>query len=269
MKNVLNKILEKKKDQIKKYKKKYPINDLIKSLKNIKNYENFNKKILLRTKEKKISIIAEIKQSSPSAGLIVKNFNYLDIANLYVANGASFLSVLTEENFFLGKLQHIKDIKKNHNIPILCKDFFIDSYQVPLAKSYGADCILIILSAVDKSLAKDLYQTAKEFNISTLIEVHTEKEAEIALSFEDSIIGINNRNLDTLEISLKTSVELSKILRSHKNPIISESGINSVENVKFIVENAKIYNFLIGESLLKSHNTADKLKEFSQISLEN
>ncbi len=267
MKNILNNILLKKKERIQEYKKNNPINNILKSLKDINNFINFQKKIKIREKERKISIIAEIKQSSPSAGMLIKNFNYLDIANLYVNNGAPFLSVLTEEDFFLGKLDYIKNIKKNHKIPILCKDFFIDTYQVPLAKSFGADCILIILSAVDKELAKDLYQTAKELDISVLIEVHSKKEAEMALSFEDSLIGINNRNLNTFEVSLNTSVEISKILTPHKNSLICESGINTPENIKFIFENAKICNFLIGESLLKSQDIGRKLKQFTQINL--
>ena len=112
-----------------------------------------------------------------------------------------------------------------------------------------------------------MYQAAKDLNISTLVEVHTENEAEIALSFEDSIIGINNRNLKTLEISLETSVKLSKILHSHKNPLICESGIHSTEDIKFIIKNAKIYNFLIGESLLKSNDIGLKLRKFSEINV--
>ena len=169
--------------------------------------------------------------------------------------------------FFLGKLDYIKDIKNNYTVPILCKDFFIDTYQVTLAKSFGADCILIILSSVDKVLAKDLYQSANDLKMSTLIEVHSESEAETALSFEDALIGINNRNLKTLDISLNTSVELSKILRPHKNPLISESGINSEKEIKFIIEKAKINNFLIGESLLKSHDIGSKLSGLTRITL--
>ena len=247
MENILREIINKKKEKILNYKKNYSTNRLLDDIKNVNNFINFKSKIKKRDLEKKISIIAEIKKASPSAGIIIKNFNPLNIAKLYVENGASFLSVLTEEDFFLGKLEHIKNIKSNYKIPILCKDFFIDTYQVALAKSFGADCILIILSAVDKILAKDIYQTAQDLNISTLIEVHSESEAETALSFEDSIIGINNRNLKTLEISLNTSVKLSKILNSHKNPLVCESGINSAENIKFIIENTEIYNFLIGE----------------------
>ena len=120
---------------------------------------------------------------------------------------------------------------------------------------------------IDKELAKDLYQAASDLDISTLIEVHSENEAEIALSFENSLIGINNRNLKTLSISLNTSVKLSKILKLHKNPLICESGIHSPEDIKFILDNAKIHNFLIGESLLKSNDIASQVREFTQINL--
>ena len=267
MENILKKIVERKKEKIIGFKKNYSINNILENIKNINNFIDFKSKIIKRGIEKKISIIAEIKKASPSAGILVQNFNPINIAKLYVENGASFLSVLTEEDFFLGKLDHIKSIKNNHQIPILCKDFFIDTYQVALAKSFGADCILIILCAIDKMLVKDLYQAANDLNISTLIEVHSEKEAEIALSFGDSIIGINNRNLKNLEISLNTSVNLSKILNSHKNPLVCESGIHSRKEIKFIIENANIYNFLIGESLLKSQDIGSKLKEFTQITL--
>ena len=267
MENVLKKIINKKKEKIKIYKRKHSESKLFEDIKNINNFDDFKGKIKKRNSEKKISIITEIKKASPSAGEIVKKFNPLNIAKIYIENGAPFLSVLTEEDFFLGKLDHIKNIKNKYKIPILCKDFFIDTYQVALAKSFGADCILIILSAVDKVLAKDLYPASNDLNISTLIEVHSEKEAEIALSFKDSLIGINNRNLKTLEVSLNTSVKLSKILNSHQNPLICESGIHSANNIKFIIDNAGIYNFLIGESLLKSQNMGSKLKRFTQISL--
>ncbi len=265
--NILEKITEKKKETLKNYKKKYSTSILLNYIKKIKNFSNFQEKILKRTSEKKISIIAEIKKASPSAGMIVKDFDHLKIAKAYVENDASFLSVLTEEDFFLGNLDFIKDIKDIYNIPILCKDFFIDTYQVPLVKSFGADCILVILSALDIKLAKDLYQTANDLNISTIIEVHTENEAEQALSFDDAIIGINNRNLKTLEVSLNTSIKLAKILESHKKPLVCESGIGSKDSVKFVIENTGIYNFLIGESLLKSFNPGMELKKYTQIKL--
>lgn len=267
MKNILKKIVDKKKEKIKLYKKKYSINEILNNIKEINNSVDFINEIKKRTENKKVSIIAEIKKASPSAGIIVNDFNPLAIAKLYVENGASCLSVLTEEDFFDGNLAYIKKIKKNYLIPVLCKDFFIDTYQVPLAKSYGADCILIILSAVDNFLAKDLYQAASDLKIDTIVEVHDPKEAETALSFENSIIGINNRNLDTLKVSLDTTVELVKIVDSHKNPLLCESGIHSADDIEYIIENTSVYNFLIGESLLKSNDIALKLKQLTQISL--
>jgi len=265
MENVLKSIINKKKNKILNYKKKYTVGNLLDKIKNLNNFIDFKNEIKKRNSEKKISIIAEIKKASPSAGILVQNFDPLNIAKSFIENGAPFLSVLTEEDFFLGKLEYIQEIKKKYKIPILCKDFFVDTYQIPLVKSFGADCILIILSAVDKSLAFDLYQAAKELKISILVEVHSIKEAEIALSFEDSLIGINNRNLKTLKVSLDKTVEISKILKSHSNPLICESGINSSDDVRYILEKSGIQNFLIGESLLKSKNISSKFKELTQI----
>jgi len=267
MNNILKQIVEKKKKRIKIFKKKENINNLLNNIKSFKNFSNFKNILKKRTLEKKISIIAEIKKSSPSAGLLVEDFDPVNIASIYAENGASFLSVLTEEDFFLGKLDYIRNIKKKNTLPILCKDFFIDTYQVALSKSFGADCILIILAAVDKVLAKDIYQAANDLNMSTLIEVHTEKEADLALNYEDSIIGINNRNLKTLEISLDTTIQLSKILNSHSNPLVCESGIHSSNEMKLIIDKSNVRNFLIGESLLTSSDIAAKLKEFTQINL--
>ena len=267
MSNILKKIIDNKKEKIKILRSKNSENEILKNIKGIKNFINFKDLIKKRNLEKKITIIAEIKKASPSAGLLIQNFNPLDIAKLYIDNGASHLSVLTEEDFFYGKLEHIKSIKDNYQVPILCKDFFIDTFQVGLAKSYSADCILIILSAIDKILAKDLYEAAQDLDMSTIVEVHTEREAEIAMSFEDSLIGINNRNLDTLKVSLDTTINLSKLLKIHKNPLICESGIHSSENIKFIMENANINNFLIGESLLKSQDIGLKLKQLLEINL--
>ena len=261
MENILKKIINNKKKNIENYKKKLTENYILNNIDKAIDFIDFKSKLQKRSTDKKTSIIAEIKKASPSAGLLVKNFNHLEIAKLYSENGASFLSVLTEEDFFLGKLDFIKDIKKNIKIPILCKDFFIDTYQISLAKSFGADCILIILSAVDKELAKDLYQAALDLKMSILVEVHTEKESEFALSFKNSIIGINNRNLKTLEISLDTTVNLFKILKDHKNPLVCESGIHTSDEIKFITENTDIKNFLIGESLLTSEDIPSKLSK--------
>ena len=265
--NILDKIIRNKIKKIDILKKSISADSLKNKINRNKSFINFKEKIENNISNNKISIIAEIKKASPSAGVIIENYNPINIAVIYNNNNATCLSVLTEEDFFLGKLEYIADIKKKFQIPILCKDFFIDPFQIALAKSFGADCILIILSAVDDILAKDLYQAANQLNISTIVEIHSTKEAEKALSFEDSLIGINNRNLDTLKVSLNTTKELVKIVDNHKNPLICESGINSVTDIEEVIESSGIYNFLIGESLLKSSNIPKKLKELTQISL--
>ena len=265
MSNVLEKIVSQKKTDLLNVKKKYSNNLLSLLIKQNKSYINFKNKIADNIKQNKISVIAEIKKASPSAGLIIKQYNPITIAENYIVNGATCLSILTEEKFFLGDLQHIADVKKKYKIPILCKDFFIDSYQVPLAKSFGADAILIILSGIDNKLAIDIYQTANELNVTSIVEVHTPNEAEKALNFDKAIIGINNRNLKDLKTNIKTTLLSYKILSSHSCPIVSESGFKSEKDVKEIIDKTGIMNFLIGESLLKNIEGTSLLKKIIQI----
>ena len=265
MSNVLEKIINQKKIDLLVVKKKYTNDLLSERIKQNESYINFKNKITDNIKQNKISVIAEIKKASPSAGLIIKQYNPIAIAENYILNGATCLSILTEEKFFLGDLQHITDVKNKFKIPILCKDFFIDSYQVPLAKSFGADAILIILSGVDNKLAMDLYQTANELNVTSIVEVHTPDEAEKALNFDKAIIGINNRNLKDLKTDIKTTLQLYKILSSHSCPIVSESGFKSEKDVKEIVDQTGIMNFLIGESLLENIEEPSLLKKIVQI----
>jgi|TARA_B110000211_G_scaffold28927_1_gene29273 indole-3-glycerol phosphate synthase len=262
MTNILEKIIEDKKTTLKVIKENNTLSSLEDKIKTINTFLNFKDKI---NNNKGVSIISEIKKASPSAGILVKNFNHLDIAKLYVDNGATCLSVLTEEKNFLGKLDYIKDIKDKFQIPVLAKDFFIDPYQITLSKSFGCDCILIIIAALDKKLTDDIYAEALKHNLSVIVEVHDEKEAEIALKYEEALIGINNRNLKTLDISINNTISIFKILKNHKNPLISESGIKDEEDAKYIYEKTGIKNFLIGESLLKSDNTAELMKRFTQI----
>ena len=196
----------------------------------------------------------------------MKNYDPKAIAKQYLNSGASCLSILTEENYFKGKLEDIDEVKKEVKLPVLCKDFFIDPYQVYLAKSFGADAILIILSAVDEETAKEIYNVAEELNISTIVEVHTSEEAKNALGFKNAIIGINNRNLETLKTDIKTTYDLHKVLIDHSAPIVCESGIKTEKEVKEIVKKTKINNFLIGESLLKDlDKNSSLLKKITQI----
>ena len=224
--NVLEKIVQNKKEKIIDLKKNISLDSLNGLIGQNKTYTNFKLKIENNIRNNKFSIIAEI-------------------------NKATCLSVLTEEDFFLGNLKHISEIKKKVNLPILCKDFFIDKFQIPLAKSYGADAILIILAGVSESLADELYEEALKLDMSIIIEVHTVEEAKKALKFKDALIGINNRNLKTLKTDIKNTFDIHDVLINHSGPLISESGIKTKDELLELSNKTSIKTFLIGESLLK------------------
>ena len=248
--DILNKIIKKKSEKINSLKKTLSLETLNELIEKNNLYIDFKGKIQNNLKYKKFSIIAEIKKASPSAGIIINEYNPVKIANIYNSNKVTCLSVLTEEDFFLGNLIHISKIKQKINLPILCKDFFIDKFQVPLAKSYGADAILIILAGVSDDLANELYDEALKLKMSIIVEVHTVEEAKRALNFKEALIGINNRNLKTLKTDINTTYDIHNILVNHSGPIISESGIKTKEELLDLNSKTKIKTFLIGESLL-------------------
>ena len=250
--NILEKIVKNKERKIDLLKKSLSIEILKSKIEQNKSFLNFKDKIIKNESENKISIIAEIKKASPSAGLIIENYNPVNIAEIYNKNKATCLSVLTEEDFFLGNLLHISKIKEKVNLPILCKDFFIDKFQVYLSKSYGADAILIILAGISDERANILYEEALKLNMSVIVEVHNVDEANRALKFSDALIGINNRNLKTLETEISTTYDIHSVLEKHGGPLISESGIKNKEELLEIKNKTNIKNFLIGESLLKN-----------------
>ena len=251
-KNVLDEIIKQKIEKIDLLKKSISIDALNEQIDQNKKFFNFKNKIQNNIDNNKISLIAEIKKASPSAGVIMNNYNPIEIAKIYNNNKATCLSILTEEDFFLGKLSDISEVKEKINLPILCKDFFIDKFQVPLAKSYGADAILIILAGVSDDLANELYEEALKLNMSIIVEVHTTEEAKKALNFKEALIGINNRNLKTLKTDLNTTYDIYNVLSNHSSPLISESGIKTKEELLSLEDKTKIKTFLIGESLLKN-----------------
>ena len=250
--NILNNIITKKIERVDALKKSISLDSLNEIIDKNKNYTNFKEKIQNNIIQDKISIIAEIKKASPSAGVIIEDYNPVEIAKIYNKNNVTCLSVLTEEDFFLGNLIHISKIKQKFNLPILCKDFFIDKFQIPLAKSYGADAILIILAGVSDDLANELYEEALKFNMSVIVEVHTVEEAEKALNFKEALIGINNRNLKTLKTDINTTYDIHNVLLNHQGPLISESGIKTKDELLDLKNKTSIKTFLIGESLLKN-----------------
>ena len=261
MTNILEKIVKDKKQSLDLIKKTKSLNVLEKNIKN-QIFLNFKEAII---KNKGVSLISEIKKASPSAGILIDKFNHLQIAKMYIENGATCLSVLTEEKHFLGKLDHIQDIKKRFKVPILAKDFFIDPYQVALSKSYGCDCILIIIAALNGGLADEIYSEALKHNLSVIVEVHDLKEAEMALKYDRALIGINNRNLKTLDVSINNTISIFEVVKAHKGPLLSESGIRNEKDAKYIYDKTGIKNFLIGESLLKSDKPGELMKRLIQI----
>ena len=250
--NILNNIISKKIERVDALKKSITLNSLNEIIDKNNTFIDFKEKIQNNIIQDKISIIAEIKKASPSAGVIIKDYNPVEIAKIYNDNNVTCLSVLTEEDFFLGNLIHISKIKQKFNLPILCKDFFIDKFQIPLAKSYGADAILIILAGVSDDLANELYEEALKFNMSVIVEVHTVEEAEKALNFKEALIGINNRNLKTLKTDINTTYDIHNVLLNHQGPLISESGIKTKDELLDLKNKTSIKTFLIGESLLKN-----------------
>ena len=253
-KDVLEEIIKKKIEKVDLLKKSISLNSLNEQIDQNKSFINFKDKIQNNIDNNKISLIAEIKKASPSAGIIIDDYNPIEIAKIYDNNKATCLSILTEEDFFLGNLSDISKVKKKINLPVLCKDFFIDKFQVPLAKSYGADAILIILAGVSDDLANELYEEALKFNMSIIVEVHTVEEAKKALNFKEALIGINNRNLKTLKTDLNTTYDIYNVLSNHSSPLISESGIKTKEELLSLENKTEIKTFLIGESLLKNLN---------------
>jgi indole-3-glycerol phosphate synthase len=250
--NVLEKIIKKKINRIDLLKKSVSLNALNEKINENKSFINFKNKIQNNINNNKISLIAEIKKASPSAGVIVENYNPIEIAKIYNNNKATCLSILTEEDFFLGDLTDVSKVKEKINLPVLCKDFFVDKFQVHLAKSYGADAILIILAGVSDKLSNELYEEALKLKMSIIIEVHTVDEAKKALNFKEALIGINNRNLKTLKTDINTTYDIHDVLINHSGPLISESGIKTKEELLDINFKTKIKTFLIGESLLKN-----------------
>ena len=251
-KNILEEIIKKKIQKIDILKKSTSLNSLTDIIDKNISFLNFKEKIQSNLLNNKTSIIAEIKKASPSAGVIIQNYNPVEIANIYNTNNVTCLSVLTEEDYFLGNLIHISKIKEKVNLPILCKDFFIDKFQIPLAKSYGADAILIILAGVSDNLANDLYEEALKYKMSVIVEVHTVEEAKKALNFKKALIGINNRDLKTLKTDINTTYDIYNVLINHDGPLISESGIKTKEELLDLKNKTSINTFLIGESLLKN-----------------
>ena len=195
------------------------------------------------------AVIAEIKKASPSAGIISEDFDPLKKAKEYEEFGASALSILTEEDYFLGSTKYLKDVKKITNLPILRKDFIVDTYQIYESKFIGADCILLIASILNDKQLREFSDLAETLQLDYLIEVHNEEELSRVELFSNAIIGVNNRNLKTFEVDIQNSVRLRNLYKKN-NIFVAESGIKNKKDIDMLLAN-NINVFLIGESLMK------------------
>ena len=244
--SILQKIVANTKANLVLKKAKFPLEKIQGSLENLKLPRGKFKDHISNKDE---AIIAEIKKASPSAGVIKEDFDPTKIAMDYESFGASALSILTEEDFFMGSVEYLKEVKKITSLPILRKDFMIDEYQIYESKLIGADCILLIASILTDQEIEDFINIAKKLELDYLIEVHDENELKRVEHFEDALIGVNNRNLETFEVDLNNSVRLKHTFRQ-KNIFIAESGIKSREDMDYLkMNNIKV--FLIGESLMR------------------
>lgn len=196
------------------------------------------------------AIIAEIKKASPSAGIISEDFDPIQKAKDYEAFGAAALSILTEEDFFLGSTEYLKDVKAITSLPILRKDFMVDEYQIYEAKLMGADCILLIASILSDSQITAFVTLAEELELDYLIEVHDEAELGRVEHFQEAMIGVNNRDLKTFTVDLDNSIRLKQKFM-HSNIFIAESGIKNQDDIDYL-KSHHIHAFLIGESLMKN-----------------
>ncbi|OGI01949.1 MAG: hypothetical protein A2Y25_02985 [Candidatus Melainabacteria bacterium GWF2_37_15] len=201
----------------------------------------------------KFALIAEVKKASPSKGIIREDFNHIEIAQAYAKAGAAAISVLTDEKFFKGNVQYLKDIRAITDLPILRKDFIIDEFQVYETKIIGADIILLIVAALDKAQIKDYYDLSRELGLEVLVEVHDRKEFDTAVELGANIIGINNRDLKTFEVNLQNTVNIIKEGIPEGVFVISESGIQDNGDVKFLKENG-VSGILVGEALMREKN---------------
>jgi indole-3-glycerol phosphate synthase len=217
-------------------------------------------------KKNTFGIIAEIKRASPSAGSIDKNINIEGTARIYFESGVSGISILTCEPFFYGSTDDLKSVREIVKIPLLMKDFIFDPYQIYQARAYGADAVLLIIRILSDEDFLRLLNTAENLMLEVLVEIHTEEELKRALrlveNWDNKVLGINNRNLETLKTDLNVTLNLIKSLFGYKITVISESGINNREDVEAL-KNAGVQGALIGESLLKSGNIKSKLKELN------
>jgi indole-3-glycerol phosphate synthase len=261
MSDILNKILEVKAEEVRLAKKRQDLASLRRDVESHRelrqNLRGFEQALRNKIAAGAAGVIAEVKKASPSKGVLRANFEPARIAESYAANGAACLSVLTDVQFFQGAPEYLQQARQACALPVLRKDFMVDMYQVFEARSWGADCILLIVAALDHGLMAELEACALELGMSVLVEVHDGQELDAALKLKTPLLGINNRNLRTFETSLQNTLSLLPRIGSDRL-VVTESGILNKQDVDTMRE-ADVHAFLVGEAFMRAPDPGAEL----------
>lgn len=257
--DVLKKILAAKADELAAARRARPLPAVRREAESMPPARGFAGALAARVARGRAAVIAEIKQASPSKGLLRADFDPPAIARSYLAGGATCLSVLTDAPFFKGSLDDLRAVRAAVDLPLLRKDFLLDPYQVYEARAAGADCILLIVAALDDALLADLYAASGELGLDALIEVHDEAELDRAMRLAPRLLGVNNRNLHTFETRLDTTVRLAARV-PRECTLVAESGIHSAADVA-LIRSAGVHAFLVGEAFMRAADPGARLAE--------
>ncbi len=257
MSSILNEIAAYKREWVKSCKQKVSEQTLLSQAKDMQPLD-YAGALIERISNQNNAVIAEVKKASPSKGIIREDFHPVNIAKAYERSGATCLSVLTDVKYFQGNDQFVRDIREQVNIPILRKDFMLDPYQIIEARAMGASCILLIMAMIEDGLAQELCAAANELGLSVLPEVHDAKELERAIDLDTPLLGINNRNLHTFDITLQTTLDLLSEIPNERT-VITESGIFTHDDIQLMNQH-DVYGFLVGESLMRQDDPGAALQ---------
>ena len=257
--DILVKILQRKLEENIQRAKKQDIPALLERIEQASPVRGFIQAIENKIRNQEAAVIAEIKKASPSKGVMRENFIPADIAKSYMDHGAACLSILTDEDFFQGCEAYLEQARSATNLPVIRKDFIIDPYQVYEARAMNADCILLIVSALSDSALNDLLSLAQELSMDVLMEVHDRDEMARAINSGAKLIGVNNRNLRTFEVSLQNTLDMLDMVPEDRI-LVTESGIHQAEDVQLMRRN-KVNAFLVGEAFMRVPEPGEKLSE--------
>jgi indole-3-glycerol phosphate synthase len=257
--DVLKKILARKAEEIDERIQSVSLEQLKEQVEQASPVRGFVNAIQQTLAQGRSAVIAEVKKASPSKGLLRENFNPAEIAKSYQAGGATCLSVLTDKDFFQGDEQYLLEARAACDLPVLRKDFTVHAYQVYEARCLGADCILLIVAALNDAQLTSLYELATELGMDVLVEVHDAAELKRALKLKLTLVGINNRNLHTFKTSLQTTIDLLALIPEGVT-VVSESGLHKAEDIALMREH-HVQVFLIGEAFMRCEEPGEALKE--------